>query len=109
FRAELGEPLVLDLDHLGDQVALGPVPRRIDAERLHIDALGVHLADPPLADFADSRPAMVVDLAPQERVRLRDHAVRVHIDGLHAATAHHYLAAPAARHRREPPWARLRA
>jgi hypothetical protein len=25
--------LVLDLDHLGDHVALGPIPRRVDAER----------------------------------------------------------------------------
>src|SRR5262249_59851037 len=58
------------------------------------------------ADLADAGPAVVVDLAPQERVRLRDHAVRVHIDGLHAATAHHHLAAAAARHRREPPRAR---
>ena len=108
-RAELGEPLVLDLDHPGDDVALGAVPRGVDAERLHVDTLRVHLADASLADLADPGPAMVVDLAPQERVRLRDHAVRVHVDGLRSATAHHHRAAPAARHRRESPRGRLRA
>src|SRR5207245_2370496 len=39
LRAEPGERFVLDLDHLGDDVAFGPIPRRVDAERLHVDAL----------------------------------------------------------------------
>src|SRR3989475_275861 len=96
-RAELGEPLVLDLDHLSGDVALGPVPRGVDADRLHVDALGVHLADPTGPDLVDPRTARDVGFQPEQRLRLRDHAVGVHVDHLHAATADDHFAAPAGR------------
>ena len=44
-RAELDQRLVLDLDQLGRDVALGAVPVGIDAERLDVDALRVHRRD----------------------------------------------------------------
>src|ERR1700752_5055434 len=88
----LDKPLVLDLDHLGDEVALRPVPPRVDAEGLHVDPLRVHLAEAPGSDLRDARASMVVHLQPQQVVRLRDHAVRVDVDRLHAPAAHHHLA-----------------
>jgi len=45
-RAGLGELLVLDLDDLSRDVAVRRVPIRIDAERLDVDALLVHRAEP---------------------------------------------------------------
>jgi len=51
---------------------------------------------------------MVVYLQPQQGVRLRYHAVRVHVDRLHAATGHHHLAAPVARYRFQTSLSRLR-
>ena len=86
-RAELGEPFVLDPDHLGRQVALRPVPRRVDAERLHVDALRVHLADAPGPDLVDARAPLGVRRQAQQGVRLRDHAVGVDVDRPHATAA----------------------
>ena len=76
------ELLVLDADQLGGGVALGAVPERVDAERLDIDAGAVHLRQPG----ADIRPQQSRRL---ERVvddlgRVRDDAMRMHIDGLDA-------------------------
>ena len=45
FGAEFGEFFVLQLDNFGDQIALELVPRRVDTERLDVDALGVHRAE----------------------------------------------------------------
>ena len=42
-RAELGQGLVLHSDQFSDGIALSPVPVRIDAERLDIDARLIHL------------------------------------------------------------------
>src|SRR5262244_847598 len=95
LRAEAGERLVLDLDHLLDDIALGPIPRRVNAERLHVDALRVHLTDAALTDFADSGSAMVVDFQPEQGVGLRNHTVRVHVDHLDASAAHLHFTAPA--------------
>ena len=39
---QLGELLVLQLDQRLGLVAVGVVPERIDADRLHVDALLVH-------------------------------------------------------------------
>src|SRR5512143_3851763 len=80
--AEFGELLVLDSDDLARDVALRLVPGWIDAERLDVYALFVHLGDAPGPDFADSRPALVFQLLPQQGQRFRYHTVRVHIDGL---------------------------
>ena len=42
-RAELGQGLVLHPNQFGDGILLSPVPIRIDAERLDIDAGLIHL------------------------------------------------------------------
>jgi hypothetical protein len=44
-RAELDQSLVLDLDQLGRDVALGAVPVGVDAERFDVDALRIHRRD----------------------------------------------------------------
>ena len=44
-RAQLGELLVLRFDEFFGEVAVGLVPERIDADRLDVDALRVHLLD----------------------------------------------------------------
>ena len=54
--AELDQRLVLDPDQLGRGVALGPVPVRIDAERLDVDALRVHRRDARRRCRSISRP-----------------------------------------------------
>src|SRR5262249_14984739 len=86
--------------HLGREVALGPVPGRVDAERLHVDALRVHLANAPGPDLVDARASLDVGLQAQEGVRFRDHAVGVDVDGSHAAAAHDDLAPARAPRRR---------
>ena len=55
--AELDQGLVLDSDQCGDDIALGPVPVWIDAERLDIDARVIHLRQ------------TVADIGPQETRR----------------------------------------
>ena len=99
FSAELGEPVVLHADHLGHDIALRSIPPRVDAERLHVDALAIHLADAPRPDLLDPRSAVVFHLEPEQRVRFRNHAMRVHVDRRHATTADHHFTAPAGRHR----------
>ena len=78
--AEFGERLVLDADQLGGGIALGAVPKRVDAEGLDIDAGLVHLRQA----IADIRPQEAWRL---ERVidhlrRIRNDAMGVHVDGL---------------------------
>src|SRR5437660_3235969 len=88
LRAELGEPLVLQLDDLGRQVALEAVPGRIDAERLQIDALRIQALQAFLPrDGVDAR-ALVL----HQRFRLGDDAVRVHVDRLDAPAGDAHLA-----------------
>src|SRR5262249_50438627 len=93
LRAELGELFVLDLDDLGHHVALGAIPRRVDAEHLHIDAELVHLAEPALPYFIDPRTDRALRLQPQQSVRLGYRAVRVHVDYPRAAAGDQDLAA----------------
>src|SRR5205823_4226310 len=90
--AERAQGLVLDPDHFGDGIALGPVPVGIDAERLDIDARVIHLRQP----VADIRPEetwrfeRVID----ELRRLWDDAMRMHVNGLDPLATHDDLAAP---------------
>ena len=97
--APCGQRFVVDLDHVCSEVAFRPVPERVDADGLDIDALGVHLADAAQADFADPRTAALVGAgcATHEFQCLGYHAVCVHVDGLHTAPADHHF--PAARRR----------
>lgn len=88
--------LVLDAYHGFGHVALGVVPQRIDRQRLHVDALLVHFRDAPRADLADAGTTLLLDSLAEQVKRLLDHAMRVHIDGLHALAADHDLAAAAA-------------
>ena len=55
---ELGEFLVLQLDQLVGDVALGVIPERIDADRLHVDALLVHGLEAIGADHKVRRPPL---------------------------------------------------
>ena len=88
--AQLGELLVLDLDERSREIALGLVPVGIDAERLDVDALLVHRADAVLPHDQGLR----LGLQTHERHRLGHGAVRMHVDGFHAAAAHHHFPAP---------------
>ena len=90
---ELGELLVLQLDQLFGDVAVGVIPERIDADRLHVDALLVHGLEALGADHEIGRPPLAV----QHRHDLGEHAVRVDVDGLDAAAADHDLAAASRR------------
>ena len=55
-----GQRFVVDRDHVCSEVTVRPVPERVDADGLDIDALGVHLAEAAQADFADPRTAALV-------------------------------------------------
>jgi hypothetical protein len=94
-----GQRFIVDLDDFRSDVAFRQVPERVDANRLDIDALFIHLAETAHADFADPRTTHLVGTwrSTHECQRLGNHAVRVHVDGLHAAPAYHDF--PAARHR----------
>ena len=89
-RDERGKLLVLQLDHRFGLVALGVVPERIDADRLHVDALLVHRLEAVGANDKIGRP----ELEPHHVHDLRKHAVRVHVDGLDAAAVDDDLPAP---------------
>src|SRR4029453_10667930 len=82
--------LVLDLDELAGDVAVGLVPVGIDAEGLDVDALLVHGADPVRGLRHQKRLRLGLPL--YEGPPLGHGAVRVHVDGLHAPPVHHHLA-----------------
>src|SRR5207248_8969278 len=89
--AELDQGLVLDPDHFGDGIALGPVPVWIDAERLDIDARLIHLRQ-TVADIGPQETWRFERVIDQLR-RLRDDAMRMHINGLDTLATHDDLAA----------------
>src|SRR5205085_2496893 len=74
---------------------------RIDAERLDVDALRVHLGNAPRAHLGDAGSAALVrlDLESHDLQRLGNHAVRVHVDRPHAASADADFAARCSRAR----------
>src|SRR5205823_6397714 len=88
LRAELGELLVLQLDHFRHEVAVERVPGGIDAERLHVDALLVHALQ-ALGHGAGigGRPLLL-----HQRLRFGDDGLRVDVDRPYALAAHHDLA-----------------
>ena len=96
-RADLCELLVLDLDQLLHDVSVGLVPVRIDAERLDVDALLVHRAEAICQRRARHEERLRLQRPSHQRHRVRDCAVRVHVDGFHALAAHHDFAAPCLR------------
>ena len=93
--ADLGQRLVLDPDELLGHVAVRRVPVGVDAERLHVDALRVHRGE--ALPGIGHQEGLGLELAPHQRHRGGDRAVRVHVHRLHAFAAHHHLAPPAER------------
>ena len=89
--------LVLHADHPFGEVALRPVPGRVDAQRLDVDALLVHHLETLSADFVDAASEAGVRRGNAEQgLSLRDDAMGVNVDRLDAPTADHDLAPPAA-------------
>jgi hypothetical protein len=70
--------LVLDAHHLCGEVALRPVPGRVDAQRLDVDPLLVHRLEALSADFVDaaSEPGFARGNA-EQRLGLRNDAMGV--------------------------------
>ena len=90
-RAGFGELFVLDADQLARDVTIGLVPVGIDAQRLDVDTLLVHRLDPVRGPRHQQR--LRLDLAPHQRHRLGDGAVRVDVDRLDAPAVDDDLAA----------------
>lgn len=88
---ELDEGLVLDPNQFSDGIALGPVPVWIDAECLDIDARLIHLRQ-TVADIGPQETRRFERVIDQLR-RLRDDAMRMHINGLDPLATHDNLAA----------------
>ena len=88
---ELDQGLVLHLDQLGRDVALGAVPVGIDAERLDVDALRVHRGDAHAGVV--HQQARRLERMLDQRHRLGNAAMGVHVDGLDALAVDHDLAA----------------
>jgi hypothetical protein len=89
--AELDQRLVLHLDQLSRDVALGPVPVGIDAERLDVDALCIHGRD-TRAGVVHQQPGRLKRMLDQ-RHRLRDAAMGMDVDCLDPLAIDHDLAA----------------
>src|SRR5215475_8959430 len=89
--AELDQGLVLDPDQFSDGIALGPVPVWIDAERLDIDARVIHLHQ-TVADIGPQETRRFERVIDQLR-RLRDDAMRMHVNGLDPLATHNDFAA----------------
>jgi hypothetical protein len=85
-----GKLLVLQLDDRFGLVTLGVIPERIDADRLHVDALLIHRLEAIGANDKIGRP----ELEPHHVHDLGEHAVGVNVHGLDAAAADDDLAAP---------------
>ena len=90
FGAQFGEHFVLDFYDARGEVAIRAVPVRVDAQSLHVDALLVH----HLEAFGSHNESGTLGgiVAAHERYCFGDSAVRVNIDGLHAASVHGHLA-----------------
>ena len=88
--AELDQRLVLDPDQFGRDVAFGLVPVGIDAQRLDVDALGVHRRD-PRAGIVHQQARRLQRLL-EERHRLRHAAMGVDVDGPDPPAGDHDLA-----------------
>ena len=58
-----------------------------------INALLIHLPQSPRADFAQARPALLAMILSLQFQRLGNHAVRMHVDSLHALAGDNYLPA----------------
>jgi hypothetical protein len=90
--AEFGQLLILYLDQLGCRVAFGAVPKGVDAERLDIDALGVHLRY-AVADIGPQQPRRLQWVIDHSR-RLGNDCMGVDVDGLDPLAVDHDLAPP---------------
>ena len=100
-RADLDEPFVVETHDFASGIAIGPVPERIDAERLHVDALRVHVAEPRGRILHHDAAGMVlVGILAEQLRRCGDETMRVHVDGFHAAPLDDDFAAPGRRLRR---------
>ena len=89
--AELDQGLVLDPDQFSDGIALGSVPVGIDAERLDIDARAIHLRQ-TVAEIGPQEIRRFERVIDQLR-RLRDDAMRMHVNGLDPLATHDDFAA----------------
>ena len=87
--AQLGEFLILNFDELGGYLAVGRIPKGIDAQGLHIDALGVHGLQ-----TVRQRSILAGNISVHQLRGFGHGAMSVDVDGLHAAAAYHHLPAP---------------
>ncbi len=90
--AELGQLLVLDPDQLGRGVAVGAIPEGVDAERLDIDPLGIHLGD--AVGKVRPQEARRLQRMVDHRRRLRNDGMGVDVDSLDPLAIDHDLAPP---------------
>ncbi len=90
--AEFGQLFVLDSDQLGRGVAVGAIPEGIDAERLDVDPLGVHLGD-AVGEVRPQQPRRLQRMVDHRR-RLRNDGMGVDVDGLDPLAVDHDLAPP---------------
>ena len=90
--AELGQLFVLDADQLGRRVALRAIPKRVDAERLDIDPLRVHLLD-AVGNIGPQQPRRLQRVVDHRR-RLGNDRMGMDIDGLDPLAVDDHLAPP---------------
>ena len=88
--AELGQLFVLDPDQLGRRIAFGAIPIGVDAERLDIDPLRVHLLD-PVGDIGPQQPRRLERMV-DNGGRPRNDRMGVDVDGLDPLAVDHDLA-----------------
>jgi hypothetical protein len=96
--AELGQLFILGLDQLGCRVAFRAIPVGVDAERLDIDPLGVHLRD-AVRQVAPQQTGRLERMADHGR-RLGHDAMSVDVDRLYPLAVDHDLAPPPRARRR---------
>src|SRR5262249_17284131 len=97
--AHIAELFILQIDDAARQLAVGRIPEGVDAQRLYVDAVGVHDLEALRSDGDALEVDRLLD-APFEAGaanQVRDfghHAMRLHVDGLDAVAAHRDLPSP---------------
>jgi hypothetical protein len=93
------ERFTLEIEHPARQIAVGAVPERVDAERLHIDAILVHICDALSRNRKAKIPLELpacrsLEWGAFDNVEHGRHGtVRVHVHGFDPAAAHGDFAA----------------
>jgi hypothetical protein len=89
----------LQVEHAAGEIAVGAVPERVDAERLHVDAVPIHVDDARGLDREAEAALQLLPSGALERRAVdeiehgRHRAVSMHVDGPHTAAGDVDLAA----------------